>query len=130
MSMQTLKCQDPVLRLHLPRCSASNVAATLTRAGFESIQTSTNYDSETHTLTFDFDERMPVARGVWELLLRTPDCGCFKAQIWVETCDPLAFIGEHFNDDTTGVIQVCCPDDPDLCVGSDNLVEPGEGEEE
>lgn len=114
--MQTLKCDALALQLRLPPCAGEPTSATLARSARAPVTVSISIDAVTRVVTLSAPSEQ-LERGVWTLQIESP-CGCFHAPIWAELCTAPAFIGTHNADDQeNGPIQVCCPNEPDLCAG-------------
>lgn len=109
--MQTIDCTDPSLNLVLPPCAAVPSAARLTRRGFEDVPVTASVEDRVVTLA-----AVPagLTRGVWTLAIDS-ECGCYTAPVFVDICAPPAFQAEHIGEEREP-IQVCCPDEDDLCA--------------
>lgn len=102
--MQRLACGQ-ALKLQLPDCSAPPTAAVLQRAGFADI--AMVIAPATLDDVIALTPASQPARGVWQLRVVT-DCGCYRAQIAVDSCKPLGFVGTHTLTAPLGIVTVCC----------------------
>ena len=114
--MQTLRCDALALPLRLPPCAAEPTSGQLIRSRQAPVEVGISINAETRIVTVTAPAE-GLVRGVWTLQIETP-CGCFHVPLWVEMCSAPAFVGVHLDpNEIRGPIQVCCPNEPDLCAG-------------
>ena len=103
--MQRLTCGQS-LKLQIPDCATAPTAAVLQRPGFADIAMAIAQDDDTDDGVILTPVSDP-ARGVWQLRVATA-CGCYRAQIAVDTCKPVGFQSTHTASSKGGIVTVCC----------------------